>query len=144
MSPLGEQAVDGEVEGGDVDERVVEGGEQATTEREQPQAMAIEVETEDAGPATIAGGSQTNDTMEVFGDGTIRQEKRPRPVTPAGTTDNIFSYVPTSKRMGVTRVSVKDELVQILDGIRGLQLDKDEEEARNEGRWARLECWLQG
>jgi hypothetical protein len=139
MSPRGEQAVGGEVEGGDV----VEGGH-ATTEREQPHATAIEVEMEDASPITIAGGSQTNDTMEAVGDGMIRHEKRPRPATPAGTTGNIFSYVPTAKRMGVTRVIVKDELVQILDGIRGLQLEKDKEEARNEDRWTKLECWLQG
>jgi hypothetical protein len=133
---------EGEVGSGGVDQRAMEGDTQATTGKEELQAVGIEVEMEDAGSGTIDSGEQVNDTMQSCGNGTAQQQKRVRPSTPSGVNGNIFSYNPAPKRMSVTRVNVKDELVQILNGVREAQLEREKGEARDEARWARLDSWL--
>ena len=35
-------------------------------------------------------------------------------------------------------------MVQILDGIKEAQLEKEKEKARDEARWAKLDNWLRG
>jgi len=95
-------------------------------------------------PGTITGGKQTEDTMEIVGNSTVQQHKRARPETPASARGKIFLYNPAPKRMSVTWVNVKDELVPILDCIKEVQLEKEKAEARDEAQWVRLDSWLRG
>jgi hypothetical protein len=143
---FGEQVGGGEGEDGSggVDQRVMGGDTQTTTGKKELQAVEMEVEMGDAGSETICSGDQANNTMQFRGNGTAQQQKRARPSTPSGAHGNIFAYNPAAKRMSVTRVNVKDELVQILDGIKEAQLEREKGEARDEARWARLDSWLSG
>jgi len=135
--------VAGKAEDEGTDQKSEEEG-QGTTEKERHRTTGTEVEMEDAGPETSTGGKQIEGTMETAGNSMVQQHKRARPETPAGARGEIFSYNPAPKRMSVTRVNVKDELVQILDGIKEAQLGKEKEEARDEARWARLDDWMRG
>jgi hypothetical protein len=135
---------EGEVGSGGVDRRVMEGDTQVTMGKEELQAVGMEVEMGDAGPETISSGDQASNVVPSCGNGTAQQQKRVRPSTPSGAHGNIFAYNPAAKRMSVTRVNVKDELVQILDGIKEAQLEREKGEARDEARWARLDSWLGG
>ena len=122
------------------DQKSEEEGE-GTTEKERHRTTGTEVEMEDTGPGMSTGGKQVEGTMETAGNSMVQQHKRARPETPAGARGEIFSYNPALKCMTVTRVNVKDELVQILDGIKEVQLEKEREKARDEARW---ENWTTG